>query len=121
MTTEIGHGLGRGARKQSSSPLVEAEKARKTLKMRNSEEYQTMLKKNIDWLTQLDATDSNPGNGRLDISVFNAKVSKYGYEANEESEYPDWRHGVPVKKQDVDINIQATLMTDKYYAKKFGL
>ena len=91
-------------------------------KMRNSQEYKTMLQKNIDWLKQLDAQDSNPNNGRVDVSVFNAKVSQFGYEAT-----PDVvgyaRHGIGVPKysQDVDIQKQAQSMTDKYYAKQFGL
>ena len=80
-----------------------------------------MLQKNIDWLKQLDATDSNPNNGRVDISVFNAKVSQYGYEAAIERQWPDWRSGVPITLPDVDINTQAQSMTDKYFAKQFGL
>ena len=84
------------------------------MKIQNSPKYQTMLQKNIEWLKTLDAPDSNPNNGRVDISVFNAKVAKYGYTPSVEYDYSAKR-AVPPMKPDVEIQEQAQDMTNKYF------
>ena len=48
-------------------------------KIRQSNKYKTYVKETTEWLRSLDAKDSKPNDGKLDISVFNAKVAKFGY------------------------------------------
>lgn len=94
----------------------------KRLKMRESNEYKTKLKQNVEWLKRLDTKDSKPNDGRLDVSVFNAKVAKFGYSATPSIiGYSKTGSAIPKYSQDVDIQEQALSMTDQYYAKRFGL
>ena len=121
MTTQVDPSHGHNFIDTKPKTEAEKEKIAKTEQMRNSAEYKAKLKKITVWLQQLDAADSNPNNGRVDISVFNAKVSQYGYEPKYEYEGSN-NHGLRLNiKPDVDINAQAEAMADKYYAKKFGL
>ena len=44
-------------------------------------EWTNFYNKQVDFLTRLDAIDSKPNNGRVDISIFNQHYGQYGWQA----------------------------------------
>ena len=83
---------------------------------RNTNSYRQRVDKYIKLLEKLDRTDSNPGNGRVDISVFNKNLGngiKNGYEAC----FGDYDPHNMATRSSVNIELQARTMADR----DFGL